>query len=355
MPAKAKRAARTSTRPRNSLRQVDRKFAAAMRKGDLKAAQRALDDGADINAPIEFATALIQALEDANDEIIEWLLAQPAIDINQVGKYDSALSAAVLGASISKSDRWVERLFELGADCTFVNGFGHSALTRCVQYFGDRTVWLERFMVPATVTPKGALLRWRPINLALEADAVVAFRMLLERGGQLDNPVEAAAKAGAVEIVASIIEHGHAIGAALGEAKSRAAIELLLDAGADIEARGANGASALDSACRSSDLERARLLIERGARLDGVHAFGQPLVFALAVPPDIEIAELLRAHGADLTARDRDGKNAADDCRALAEDCGVPSVARELKAMIKWLAAHGVTESASPKTSRSSR
>src|SRR5262245_48011150 len=95
-PSKVARAS-GDNRPRNSRKAVDKKFFAAIAKRNFAAAQRALDEGADINAPLDFGTVLIRALEDSRHEVIEWLLAQPTIDIDQGGRYSDPLDASLLG------------------------------------------------------------------------------------------------------------------------------------------------------------------------------------------------------------------------------------------------------------------
>src|SRR5215468_1647613 len=96
--------ASADNRPRNSRKAVDKKFFAAIARQSFAAAQRALDEGADINAPLDFGTVLIRALEDSRHEVVEWLLAQPAIDIDQGGRYSAPLDAALLGVARSRDN-----------------------------------------------------------------------------------------------------------------------------------------------------------------------------------------------------------------------------------------------------------
>jgi ankyrin repeat protein len=101
--------------------------------------------------------------------------------------------------------------------------------------------------------------------------------------------------------------------------RQRSVIELLLDAGADIEYKDKAGATPLHRAIRARSPEAVRCLLERGARVDVTH--GRQRTTALHIATNStgasgtkgtraeqqEIVELLLEYGADPRARDASG------------------------------------------------
>jgi ankyrin repeat protein len=101
--------------------------------------------------------------------------------------------------------------------------------------------------------------------------------------------------------------------------KQRSVIELLLDAGSDIEHTDKAGATPLHRAVRARSPQAVRCLLERGARVDATHGRQRttPLHIAThstgasgtagARAEQQEIVELLLRYGADPRARDAKG------------------------------------------------
>ena len=97
-----------------------------------------------------------------------------------------------------------------------------------------------------------------------------------------------------------------------------AATAALLEAGADPNAEADNPARVrpLHSAAAARDAESARLLIEAGADLDARQAGGFTALQAAAHHDDEAIAALLLRHGADPALRNDEGADAAGIARA---------------------------------------
>jgi ankyrin repeat protein len=84
------------------------------------------------------------------------------------------------------------------------------------------------------------------------------------------------------------------------------AVQLLLDRGADPNAKNAFGATALMWA--AGDMEKVRLLVAKGADVNARSNIGRtPLLIAVLYDGSFEIARLLIEKGADATARDKLG------------------------------------------------
>lgn len=96
------------------------------------------------------------------------------------------------------------------------------------------------------------------------------------------------------------------------------AAQLLLAAGADVRAAARNPmrVTALHAAAAARNTPAARLLLERGAEVDARQQAGYTTLHAAAQHGDVELVDLLLAHGADPTLRSEDGQDAADHARA---------------------------------------
>ena len=140
------------------------------------------------------------------------------------------------------------------------------------------------------------------------------------RGGAEGVPMHVAARAGHADILSILVEHGADVDVRGGylytplhhasfDGKLEAA-QCLLDRGADVNARVFNDATALCLvALRDGDnVDFARMLLRRGARIEGPdNDLWTPLHRAVR-RNNIQLVRLLLEHGADINARDKLGK-----------------------------------------------
>ena len=107
-------------------------------------------------------------------------------------------------------------------------------------------------------------------------------------------------------------------------------VKLLLDHGADANARNAAGATALMWA--TPDLAKVKLLVAAGADVNARSTNLQrtPLLIAASYPGSVEVLRVLLDHGADIHAKDRNGVHALGRA-TLSADVGV----------VRFLVEHG--------------
>jgi ankyrin repeat protein len=132
------------------------------------------------------------------------------------------------------------------------------------------------------VSPDG----WLPLHLAAHFGHADAVRALLNKGSKVDAPSTNAMRNTAL--------HAAAAG------RSAAVAKLLLDAGADANARQTGGWTPLHSVAQSGDVEFARVLTEAGADVSA-RADNQQRPLDLALTKGQQaMVDFLEAHGASL-------------------------------------------------------
>jgi ankyrin repeat protein len=152
------------------------------------------------------------------------------------------------------------------------------------------------------------------LHLAAAALRSLAVTALLEAGA--DSNADNRRGAIALHYVCDVRPND---GTAWNRSTQRAVIELLLDAGSDIEHKDKAGAAPLHRAVRARSPQAVRCLLERGARVDATH--GRLRTTALhigtrstgasgtkgTIAEQQEILDLLLQYGADPRASDANG------------------------------------------------
>lgn len=174
------------------------------------------------------------------------------------------------------------------------------------------------------------------LYVAAERGQTAVVQRLIDKGADASltgrtgtSPLTAAAFAGRNQVVGMLLAHGADARAADDTGKppivyaaasgSLDIVRQLLAQGIDVNARYANDLTLLmwasgpdEAVAEAQALEVVSFLVEAGARIDDRDARGRTALMIAAEGNHGEIAQLLLAHGADPSLRDKAGKRAAD-------------------------------------------
>lgn len=316
---------------------------AACRGSSLRIVKLLLDAGTELNVPNASQTALHEAAERPDLDIMRLLISNGADPNAHGGTYGTPLKGAIqsrelesfqfmldCGADInergSTSYRPVdqaifggnivaaERLLQLSAE------FTTDALKEALYYHKKEhlvPLLLERGADPnATVQEEEGNL----LQFSIMRSSTQSIKMLLEAGADVDavegrygTALQAACVRKDIEMVHLVLEHGAIIntepygeyGSALQAAaykQQKEIVELLLDKGADVNAIGGRYQTALQAVAdtKNDDPTIVRMLLEKGANVNivgGEH--GSALRAALSNGVE-EISKLMLRHGAHI-------------------------------------------------------
>ena len=160
------------------------------------------------------------------------------------------------------------------------------------------------------------------------------------RGGRLETPMHAAVEHGHAKILSLLIEHSADMegqsgtifnGTPLNRAAWDGRLEvgqILLDRGANIDARDKDGHTALIHAVLKGHVEFARMLLERGAAVDARGSQGRTSLHWATEWKKPQAVQLLLEYGADVSASDDQGNTAS----RLASLCGSQEIVKLMSA-----------------------
>lgn len=166
-----------------------------------------------------------------------------------------------------------------------------------------------------------------PLKLAIAHEDDATLRAVLAAQPDLGardqkgrTPLQALVLRGRFELAALLLEAGAAIDAplddgtllhAVAQGGDEQRLRFLLQHGADVDAPGALGRTALQVACASGNLSAARLLVEAGAALVATDAHGRTALHVAVLSARLPLLEwLLSQPGPDPDACDADGMTA---------------------------------------------
>lgn len=283
---------------------ADLQLKEAIRNGDHIAVRALIEDGADVNAPeADGATLLHWAVRWDDSESADLLLRAGA-DPDAANAYGvTPLSLAC----INRSAPLVTRLLDAGADPNAATAMGESALMTCARTGNAKAVTALLEHGAGNVNAREASRGQTALMWAVAQGHPDVVRVLIDHGADVH------ARTQARSLLVSVGGRGdeRARELPLGGftpllfAARHGRIEsarLLLDAGANVNETGPDGASALVTASFSGHGELAAFLLERGAEPNAADA-GYAALHTAVLRADVTLVRTLMAHGADPDVR----------------------------------------------------
>ena len=272
----------------------------AVRSGDHAAVGSLIEDGADVNAPeADGATVLHWAVRWDDPESVDLLLRAGA-------NADAANAYGVTPLSlacINRSAPLVARLLEAGADPNAATSMGETALMTCARTGNADAVTALLDHGAGNVNAREASRGQTALMWAVAQGHPDVARVLIGRGADVHARTESRSLLVSVggrgdERARELPLGGFTpllFAARHGDVESA---RLLLDAGADIDETGPDGASALVTASFSGHGELAAFLLGRGAEPNAAGA-GYAALHTAVLRADARLVRTLMAHGAE--------------------------------------------------------
>ena len=279
---------------------ADLQLKEAVRSGDHAAVRSLIEDGADVNAPeADGATVLHWAVRWDDLESVDLLLRAGA-------NADAANAYGVTPLSlacINRSALLVTRLLEAGADPNAATSMGETALMTCARTGNADAVTALMDHGAGNVNAREASRGQTALMWAVAQGHPDVARVLIGRGADVHARTESRSLLVSVggrgdERARELPLGGFTpllFAARHGDVESA---RLLIDAGADIDETGPDGASALVTASFSGHGELAAFLLERGAEPNAAGA-GYAALHTAVLRADARLVRTLMAHGAE--------------------------------------------------------
>ncbi|KAF8166996.1 ankyrin repeat-containing domain protein [Mycena galopus ATCC 62051] len=263
---------------------------AASYNGHAAIVRLLLQHGADVNPQgIEWGTALVAACIVGNTQIAQLLLEHGA-DVNAKSRYDGRPLQA---ASCRGHTEILRLLIEYGVDANEPVGPEGTLLKYAAS---RRDTEFVRFLLAhgAEVNVQDRSYHGNAIHAASCGGEIDIVRLLLEcgadvnaRGGYYGNALQAAASRGQIEIVRLLLEHG-----------------------ADANMEGGTYSNALYGACSEGRTEIVSLLLQHGVDVHAVTKSGGNALQAASFIGHTEIVQILIKDGADVNQQSEGYGNA---------------------------------------------
>ncbi|KAK3615213.1 hypothetical protein LTR22_027516 [Elasticomyces elasticus] len=266
---------------------------AASWKGHEKVVQMLLDAGAEVNAQGgQYGNALQAASGRGHEKVVQMLLDAGAKVNAQGGVYDNALYAASQGGH----DKVVQMLLDAGAE---VNAQAKPYGSAQEEDFGSAQ---EEDSGSAQEEDSGSALyaassggHEKVVQVLLDAGAEVNAQ-----GGQYGNALQAASLGGHEKVVQMLLEAG-AKAASLGGHEK--VVQMLVDAGAEVNAQGGHYGTALYAASVTGHEKVVQVLLAAGAKVNAQGGYYGNALQAASLGGHEKVVQMLLGAGADLNAQ----------------------------------------------------
>ncbi len=224
----------------------------------------------------------------------------------------SADSIGDFFAAVSRGDiKNVESLLQQGADVNMKDAEGRTALMKACH---DGDTDMAGFLIEKGAHVNGAVLM-RAISSSGKNGhrAVGIIRLLLDKGADAN----ARSVDGRTALMNLIAVNGNTV-----------TMQLMLDRGENKDAETRHGGGTPEGSSREGYLQSVRLLLERGADVNARTKDGYTALMLASSRGHEEVVQVLLAKGADINTRNNEGKTAL----RLATDRGNRAIAKVLSA-----------------------
>jgi len=269
---------------RQHLQDLNKALMQADKKGDYRAAEAALEKGADPNARVFGTwlnyTPLLEAITEGRRNVAELLLDWGADPYAEDENHDSPIGFA----AEKGKESILELLLSRGVPIDWKTSVGWTPAER-----GDLGVLLNYGIDPNQRTWDGGCL----LTMAAFNDSPEQLKLLLDRGANLNAQDD---------------DGNSALMVAIYQNRQKA-ITFLINAGADLNIQNKAGESALSRAI-GFRTNTASFLIEHGANVNLADQSGKTLLMEAASTASLAVLNELLAHGANVGARTKSGEAA---------------------------------------------
>lgn len=330
----------------------------ASKRGHYEVVRLLLQEGADPDSKSESGrTPLSKAAANGHAFVVQLLVDEEKVDVNsrdedgktpllraiQNGHADVVRLLCTMGADVNipdntgqtpliRASRWVgddgcvRPLLDYGADPKVGDSNGVTALASAL-YFGNLEI--AKILIEAGVDPDARdSFGMTPLCWAARGGHVEAVQLLLnmcsehisdeskrkERGYWLEWAIQNATTKEVMELLqqevdVNVIDHQKETPLHISSRTGCLTIsKLLLDRGADIDARGSCDFTPLALAINTdAPVEIVRLLVERGADIEARDLYGNTALALAAENGKVEIVDFLLDAGADINPRNKTG------------------------------------------------
>jgi len=260
------------------------------KRDSARSADRTLKAAEDYKARIENkgikfkVESFYTALKNDNAEVAE-LFIKAGIDLNTIpeGEKDPALILAIRKGNVQT----VSLMIKAGADLNVANWFGVTPLYAAAE-LGQAGVMAELIAKGATVKTTGS----DTLVIASRWGHEAAVKVLLNAG--MDGKGEYGTKA-----LSQAADYGHL-----------PVVKLLVEKGADVNARDPSGYTPLARAAEANEKDIALFLLDKGADRNGRDNFEMTPLLRAAQRDHADMVKLLIEKGADINAKNKNGETA---------------------------------------------